>query len=121
MSPITSIVSSDSAVYFADEFGLLIYDKSSGKWERFTAESQLVGLNTLDMDVVSLDDSTTVVWFGTTNGAVVTSLETGFVDRFNVADGLPANRVNAVHVSGEEVWFGTDEGLCRFKWKRYLQ
>ena len=121
MSPITSIVSSDSAVYFADEFGLLIYEKSNGKWERFTAESQLVGLQTLDLDVVSVDDSTTVVWFGTMNGAVVTTLETGFVDRFSVTDGLPASQVNAVHISGDDVWFGTDEGLCRFKWKRYLQ
>tara|TARA_Y100000588_G_C14205890_1_gene904644 strand:- start:78 stop:1640 length:1563 start_codon:yes stop_codon:yes gene_type:complete len=121
MSPITSIVSSDSTVYFADEFGLLMYEKSTGNWDRYTAESQLVGLNTLDLEVVSLDDSTTVVWFGTMNGAVVANLESGFVDRFTVTDGLPSRKVNAVHVSGDAVWFGTDEGLCRFKWKRYLQ
>ena len=121
MSPITSIVSSDSTVYFADDFGLLMYERSTGKWDRFSAESQLVGLKTLDLEVVPLDDSTTVVWFGTMNGAVVANLESGFVDRFTVTDGLPARKVNAVHVSGDTVWFGTDEGLCRFKWKRYLQ
>ncbi|MEE2876641.1 MAG: hypothetical protein VX822_02505 [Candidatus Neomarinimicrobiota bacterium] len=121
MSPITSIVSSDSTVYFADEFGLLMYEKSSGRWDRFTAESQLVGLKTLDLEVVSLDDTTTVVWFGTMNGAVVTNLQNGFFDRFSVKDGLPAKKVNAVHVRGDDVFFGTDEGLCRFKWKRYLQ
>ena len=98
-----------------------MYEKSTGKWDRFTAESQLIGLRTLDLEVVSLDDSTTVVWFGTMNGAVVANLESGFVDRFTVTDGLPDKKVNAVHVNGDTVWFGTDEGLCRFKWKRYLQ
>jgi len=121
MSPVTAVVSSDSMVYFADEFGLLIYNKTEGKWDRYTAESKLVGYRTLDMDVANVDDSTTVAWLATTNGAVMVNFRTGFVRQFGLRDGLPSQQITAVRVEGDQVWLGTAEGLCRFKWLRYLQ
>ena len=108
-------------VYFADEFGLLIYNKTEGKWDRYTAESKLVGYRTLDMDVANVDDSTTVAWLATTNGAVMVNFRTGFVRQFGLRDGLPSQQITAVRVEGDQVWLGTAEGLCRFKWLRYLQ
>ncbi len=121
MSPVTAVVSSERMVYFADEFGLLLFNKIEGKWDRYSAESKLVGFHTLDMDVATIDDSTTVAWLATTKGAVMVNLRTGFVRQFGTRDGLPSKRISAVRVKGDQVWFGTFEGLCRFKWLRYLQ
>ncbi len=121
ISKITSIVSSESKVYFADSYGLLIFSKITGEWTRFNAESKLVGFKSLDLDSITLDNGKDIIWLATSKGALVINPETSFVRLFDKKDGLPSNKINAVKIADNYVWFGTDEGLCQFKWKNYLK
>ena len=121
ISKITSIVSSETKVYFADRFGLLIYSKLTGEWTRFNSQSKLMGINALDLDLTILDNGKDIIWLGTSEGALLIYPENGFVRFFNKKDGLPDNKINTVKIIGNYVWLGTDEGLCQFKWKNYLR
>ncbi|MFQ6675896.1 MAG: two-component regulator propeller domain-containing protein [Fidelibacterota bacterium] len=122
LSTIAAIVSSDSMVYFGDELGLLAFNRTTQEWTRLTAQSQLVGLEILFLELSEgPDQNDDLIWVGTTNGVLAVNLSNGYTRHFTVRDGLPSNVVRSVIVRNDVAWFGTPEGLVRFKWRKYLK
>jgi|TARA_Y100000294_G_scaffold60104_1_gene56851 ligand-binding sensor domain-containing protein len=122
LSPVSAIASSDRMVYFGDEFGLLSYDKITGKWSRFSGKAGLVGFEILSLALSgnpSSDD--VIIWMGTTKGVIAFNSATGYVRHFTEKDGLSSDRVRTVIIDGKTAWFGTPEGLVRFQWEEYLK
>ena len=57
----------------------------------------------------------TEIWYGSPNeGATRYSKTTGEWKIFNTEHGLIHNRVEAIALDGEQIWFGTELGLCRY-------
>jgi len=56
------------------------------------------------------------VWAGTDQGVLKFDRERQRWVHFTTADGLPDNRVRAIHPDGDYIWFGTAAGLTRFYW-----
>ena len=122
MAPVTAIVSSDSMVYFGDEFGILLYHKFSGEWSRITGESRLVGFHVLSLELTEDSKGNTLfLWMGTSRGVFAVDLAEGYIRHFTQEDGLPSNWVRSTIIDRNIAWFGTPEGLVRFTWKKYLE
>jgi len=121
-APSTAIVSSDSIVYFGDEFGILSYHKFSGKWSRITGESRLVGFHVLSLTLIDgTEKSDPFLWMGTSQGVFAINMKDGYIRHFTREDGLPHNLVRTTLFNRDLVWFGTPEGLVRFRWRRYME
>lgn len=122
LSPVTAIASSDSMVYFGDEFGLLAYDKSTGNWRRYSGKARLVGLKVLSLALSGDSPSgDVIIWMGTTKGVLAFNSSTGYVRHFTEEDGLPYDEVRTVLMDEDTAWFGTAKGLARFQWEDYLK
>lgn len=119
MVPVTAIVSSDSVVYFGDEFGILSYHRDRGEWIRLTGESRLIGYQVLSLTLSGENDS--LLWMGTSKGIFIVNLNDGYIRHLKKEDGLPSNAIRSSVIDGDIVWFGTPEGLVRFNWKRHLE
>ncbi len=122
LSPVSAIASSDSMVYFGDEYGLLSYDKSAGRWKRYSGKAGLIGFQMLSLALSknpSSDD--VIIWMGTRKGVLAFNSSTGYVRHFTEKDGLPSDEVRTVVIDENIAWFGTPEGLVRFQWEEYLK
>ena len=67
---------------------------------------------------VSIAADTSRVWVTTDQGVFRLRIASGLWQRYTRYDGLLADRVNAVLLDGDDVWFGTSEGISRFNWAR---
>lgn len=122
LSPVTAIVSSDTMVYFGDEFGVLSHHKKTGEWARLTGESSLVGHQILSLALSEdTEDEGSFLWIGTAEGVFVLNLNTGYIRHFQTEDGLPGDAVRSIVIMGNIAWFGTPGGLGRFSWKKHFK
>ena len=65
---------------------------------------------------IAIFADTSNVWVGTELGAFRLDLGTDLQTRYTRLDGLLSNRVQALLLRGEMIWFGTAEGLTRYRW-----
>lgn len=122
MRPLTDIVSSDSMVYFGDEFGVLSYNQKNGVWDRLTGESRLTGFQVLSLTLSEdNEDGRQFLWMGTSEGVLAIDLKGDHIRHFKTEDGLPSNAVRSSLIRGDVAWFGTPEGLVRFNWKKHVK
>ncbi len=60
------------------------------------------------------------LWLGTGRGANLMNIKTGEIERYGVADGLAGAKVMEVLFDHDWVWFGTDQGLTKYNWRKYV-
>ncbi len=82
------------------------------EWERFPL-SEITGSRK-----VGIAADTSRVWVTTDQGVFRLRTASGLWQRYTRYDGLLADRINAVLLDGDTVWFGTSEGVSRFDWTR---
>ncbi|MEE9167163.1 MAG: hypothetical protein V3U24_06865 [Candidatus Neomarinimicrobiota bacterium] len=120
--PVTAIASSDSMVYFGDEFGVLCYDRNVGEWRRITGRSRLTGFEILSLTLSQgPEENEGMLWIGTSDGTLALDLTDDFIWHFKKKDGLPSDIVRSSLIQGDIAWFGTPEGMVRFEWKKHLR
>ncbi|MDB5251056.1 MAG: hypothetical protein JWP27_225 [Flaviaesturariibacter sp.] len=70
------------------------------------------------LDMTQYDDSTLIVTAGCIN---IVHTNTGRIDQFGVAQGLPSNTVQSVQMDDQKIlWVGMLNGLCRVNLKRHI-
>ncbi|MCF8357878.1 MAG: response regulator [Prolixibacteraceae bacterium] len=104
--PATNIVQyNDSLMLLACSYGLVQLNKNSGVY------STLVGDNIVS-DILVIGDK---IWFGTGgNGLLCFHPDSNKVRQFTTENGLLSNHVNSIYFSDNQLWLGTENGLCSF-------
>jgi len=59
------------------------------------------------------------LWMGTDNGAILVRLSDFYQEHYSTADGLAGNLVFQIIPDGNIVWFATNGGLTKYKWRKY--
>ena len=83
---------------------------TGGRWGRFSLSD--VG----PQRRVSLAADSTRVWVATDGGALRFDVSRQLWKRYSQSDGLIHDRVQALQLDGEHIWFGTAEGVSRYHW-----
>jgi signal transduction histidine kinase/ligand-binding sensor domain-containing protein/DNA-binding NarL/FixJ family response regulator len=104
--PATKIVQyNDSLMLLACSYGLVQLNKNSGVYSTLV-EDHIVS------DILVRDNK---IWFGTGgNGLVCFQPGSNEVRQFTTENGLLSNHVNSVFFSDNQLWLGTESGLCSF-------
>lgn len=109
-----AIASNDSISVFSRFEGLLLYEHDT---EQFKVVPQVFNMANLYIYDMALDDDH--LWVATNDGAYLVRLADYYTEHYTESDGLAGNLVYKVQIAGEDVWFGTNCGLTRYKWRRY--
>ncbi|MCD6441196.1 MAG: hypothetical protein J7L86_05355 [Candidatus Marinimicrobia bacterium] len=109
-----AIASNDSISVFSRFEGLLLYEHDT---EQFKVVPQVFNMANLYIYDMALDDD--YLWVATNDGAYLIRLADYYTEHYTESDGLAGNLVYKVQIAGEDVWFGTNCGLTRYKWRRY--
>ncbi|MDO9547604.1 MAG: two-component regulator propeller domain-containing protein [Candidatus Marinimicrobia bacterium] len=110
-SDIQAITSNDSITIVSQYDGLLSYNHITKGFYKYP---QFIDAQVLDMDMTE-----NYLWLATDNGAYLIRLNDFYIEHYLPRDGLAGRLVNKVRIDGEYVWFGTDQGLSRYNWRRY--
>lgn len=99
---------SDDQMFLGGSNGLALLNKKTG-----TVKKLLQDL--LIRDMVIIDDN---IWMGTGgSGLIRYNYKNGETEKWSTESGLPSNFVNGLVRSGDFLWLGTENGLCRFNLK----
>ncbi len=86
-------------------YGLLSLDKVTGKYEI------LLG-NVLVQDIVIREKD---IWIATSgSGLIKYNLENKTINKYTTQSGLLSNYINSLLLKDNNLWLGTESGLCRF-------
>lgn len=89
-------------------YGLSVLDKKTG-------EVKKILLDLLIRDMQIIDDHAWICTSG--SGLVRYNYKNGQTEKFTTESGLPSNFVNGLVHTGDFLWLGTENGLCRFNLK----
>ena len=113
-------------IFFNTAAGTSIYDRELGSFTPFSVSDGLAGRTATCMDSAAstvritaqakpeLGSMQQLVWLGTYGGATCYDLVSDTASNVTQADGLASNKIQAIRVDGEYIWFGTDSGLSRY-------
>ncbi len=131
-----SITVDEKYLWLGTDAGVRRYDKAAGRWEEYTVENGLPSNIVRDVDLEGYD-----LWVATDNGTAAFnrlsddpnawetyshSLEIETMgDERRYAQTLLSNDVRSVKIAEDFVWFGTDQGVCRYNrknetWETFL-
>ncbi len=109
------------AVWFTTDYGVLRYDKMADTWQHFTTDD---GLSTDDVDKIAVGDGS--VWVIPMIGLELNhySKATGTWKVVEQEENRDIERIKALGVDGQNVWFASGRGLTRYnestgKWKDF--
>ncbi len=86
-------------------YGLLVMDRKTGQ-TRTILDGYLLH------DLIVIDDD---VWMGTSgDGLLKYNLIDNSLEKFTTNEGLLSNYVNSILREGDQLWLGTESGLCKF-------
>ncbi len=133
---VKSLTADEKYLWLGTNGGVRRYDKSADRWEEYTVKNGLPSDIVRDVDVEGYD-----LWVATDGGTATFnrlsddpnawethshSLEIETMgDERQYAQTLLSNDVRCVTVAKDFVWFGTDEGVCRYSranetWETFL-
>jgi len=121
-----TVSASDSVVWFGTTYGVEVFDIENKVWLGPPARQQLSNAN-LNRPPCQKFASTNItinymlaqpeaVWVGTDAGVFKYNRARKDWRQFTCEDGLIDNRVNAIAVQDDWIWFGTPSGLTAFRW-----
>jgi hypothetical protein len=100
-------------VVFKGNNFFMIHNMETGDWENLPDYNY-------DSFVYEMDLKKDYLWLGTNAGARLLNIKTGDWQKFEVVDGLAGHHVMEVFIDNNWVWFGTDRGLTKFNWRKYV-
>lgn len=104
-----TISASDSVVWFGTTYGVEAFDMQTKTWLDPPARQQFANINF----VLAQPEA---VWVGTDAGVYKYNRQRNDWRQFTTEDGLIDNRVTAIAVQDDWIWFGTPSGLTAFHW-----
>jgi ligand-binding sensor domain-containing protein len=113
-TPILAISHSDSVIWFGTEYDVEAFDMKNKVWlgtparQRFPKE--------INGNINYLLAQPEALWVGTDAGVFKYNRQRQDWRQFTTEDGLIDNRVNAIAVQNDWIWFGTPSGLTAFRW-----
>lgn len=114
--PVTAVGVSPSAVWFGTEDEIDVFDLKKNKWLPRPYRNTDVNTN-----VNYIVANEMVVFVATDEGVLKYDRTRDYWKQFTMEDGLIANRVTAIQLEGDYVWFGTENGICRFFWNNPMR
>ena len=133
-----TVSASDSLVWFGTTYGIEVFDIENKVWLNPPARQQFSGANinlspparpqfsnanstsacqqprSVNINYVLAQPE--AVWVGTDAGVFKYNRARKDWRQFTCEDGLIDNRVNAIAVQDDWIWFGTPSGLTAFRW-----
>lgn len=95
--------------------GLNRYDPTEEKFHRFPKDNIL---SKLPIQQLALDDNGSVWFIGENRGLFHYWPSNSKLERYNVSNGFPTNKLNSILIEGENIWLGTkSQGLLIFNKK----
>lgn len=89
-------------------YGLLSLDKSTGK-------SEVLVHNVLVQDITTIDDD---IWMATSgSGLIRYNTKNRTTEKYTSQSGLLSDYINSITHKDNDLWLGTEKGLCRFSLK----
>ncbi|MFQ6608393.1 MAG: hypothetical protein ACE5EE_07635 [Fidelibacterota bacterium] len=117
-----AMTANGNEVFFGDEYGILIYNKSLNRWQSMKGAGRLVGHQYLDLLVtVDPESGLRYLWAAMLDGLYQVNLDNYQITYLTREDGLPDNKVYALSSAGGYLWIGTPSGLTQFDWQRYVE
>ena len=112
VSSYPAIATSDSLVIAYGYNSFLKHNLKKNEW------SQLPDLPEVNIiyDLALYDN---YLWAGTDKGAFLINLDNNSQEHYTKIDGLAGMHVYRVIIEDEDVWFGTNQGLTKYYWKKY--
>ncbi|MFQ5650343.1 MAG: two-component regulator propeller domain-containing protein [bacterium] len=107
---ITSISSYQNELWLGSTDGVDVFDTKKRQWLGVT-EGRL-----LSTSVNKVLATPQAVWAATNSGVMKFNRKDKTWRKFTVKDGLIDNRVHAILLDGDYIWFGTERGLTQFYW-----
>lgn len=109
--PTFALTSWRNEVWFGSEDGVSAFNSDTRQWLKPPARfyKTNVGINRM----LAAKDA---VWVATNDGVLKYNRRNQTWVQFTVYDGLPSNKVFALHLDGDYIWFGTEKGLTRYYW-----
>jgi ligand-binding sensor domain-containing protein len=109
--PIRALTVSDSTLWATTEYpsALLRHRVGTDVWQEFT----LPDLSATSYAGIAVAPGQ--VWVSTDNGAFMLDVPRNIWTRYHAADGLISGKVQAVLADTDDIWFGTAQGLSRFR------
>lgn len=113
---IRALTIQDSILWMATEYPstLIRHAIASNTWQEY-ALPEIGGSHRVSMAATEKH-----VWVSTNQGAFLLDISRRLFTRYHTTDGLMHPRVQAILTHQEDVWFGTAEGLSRFRWTQAL-
>lgn len=108
-----AIAADGNYVIFKGENFFLKYNTVTNTWSNLPEYDFDSGVHDMDLQGKYL-------WIATNNGAGFLNIETEEWEKYGVIDGLAGARVFKVIIDGDWVWFGTDRGLTKYNWRKYV-
>ena len=108
-----AITADENVVVFKGNNFFIKHNIKTEKWENLADYDQESGVH--DMDLFGQ-----YLWIGTDKGARFMNIETEEWEKYGYIDGLAGERVFKVLIDGDWVWFGTDRGLTKYNWRKYV-
>jgi ligand-binding sensor domain-containing protein len=97
-------------IWFAIRHTLLRYDRNSGAWESYPTPLK-IGDRPFEIRV-----SDRHIWVGSDRGGARFDKRTHIWTIFTGRDGLLDEAIQALAIEGDFIWFGSREGVTRFRW-----
>jgi ligand-binding sensor domain-containing protein len=109
-SPVYALSFIDDELWYGTDQGVSAFNILTG--ERFNPPAHYQ--NNLEINkILAAKDA---VWIATDQGVFKYDRNGERWVQFTVEDGLPTDKVNAIYLDDNYIWFGTDAGLTRFYW-----
>lgn len=109
-----AIASSDSLTVAFGNNSFMKYQHNTKKWSQLP---ELPEINIIyDMAIYE-----NYLWAGTNKGAYLINLDNNYREHYTRVDGLAGMRVYQIVLKDQDVWFGTNKGLTKYYWKKYVQ
>ncbi len=112
--PVFQLVPVGNQIWFATGWGVGSYDLNLQQWTAIVFPWQ-------NFRPRGLAVSNKALWVATESGIMVYLRERGTWERLTIAEGLPSNFVSAIALRSNELWIGTDKGLTRLIWNKWLE
>ncbi|MBA3705459.1 MAG: histidine kinase, partial [Bacteroidetes bacterium] len=91
-----------------DKYGVICIKHLSGKLEHYTLKD---GLPANKINILSIDRDGNV-WAATNNGVAVIDFKNKLIEKYSTANGLLNDQVKNLACYNNELWMGTDAGIC---------
>lgn len=114
--PVFAVAAAPGLVWFGSEDRINAFDLTKKDWL-----PSPFNFSDIDSPVNYLDATAEVVFAATDEGVWKFDMQRLFWKQFTHEDGLIGDRVNALQIVGDHVWFATTNGLCRFFWNNPMR